>query len=135
MPFLAPALPFLIQAGAGIGSSLLGSKLSGGAGGLEKQQLADLLKGQMGSISQGRELASSLGPQANNILGMATRSFSPVAGYWSGLLSGNRSRAMGVLAPEISRINEGYDAANRQSAALSPRGGPSAAFLSETPFM
>jgi len=54
--------------------------------------------------------------------------------YWSSILSGNRGLATSALAPEISRIGQGYQTAANTSAALMPRGGPSAAFMSELPF-
>lgn len=54
--------------------------------------------------------------------------------YYTKILSGDRGAVTSALAPEISKIGEKYRTAERTSAALNPRGGPSAEFLAELPF-
>jgi hypothetical protein len=115
----------------GVGSTILGSKLSGGSGGVSNPKA--LLEQQTGTIKEGRDIASSLRQPASNFLDMASRSYSPVANYWAPLLSGNRTSTMQSLSPEIQQINSGYDAAGR-SAELAPRGGGRSAFFSDLPY-
>ena len=128
MPFIVPFLPAIA---GGVGS-LLGSKLSGGSGGVPNAK--GLLADQTASIKQGRDLASGLQPQAQSLLSGATQSYSPVANYWSSLLGGNRTSAMSALQPEVSRINEGYNQNLQAAGNLMPRGGGRSALLSQAPY-
>lgn len=140
-PIVAKAAPFLIgafknkgvqQAAAGIGSSILGSKLSGGGGGVPDAR--GLLDEQRQSIAKGREIAGGLEAPASNLLSLATRSYSPVADHFSRLLSGNRASTMEALSPEVQRINSGYQQTQQNASNLMPRGGGRSAFFSQLPF-
>src|SRR5438876_2875479 len=131
MPFLAPFIPLIASAGASVGSSLLGSKLAQASPRPAEQKVQDLL-GQ--SMQMGQQTAQQVTPQAQNLLSMGAGGYQPVLNYWSSLLSGNRGAMTGAMGPEISRIGQGYQTATNTSAALNPRGGPSASFLSELPF-
>ncbi len=109
---------------AGIGSTLLGGLLGrSGPSKEEKAVLANQAKAQQLSMGIAQPLASQ---------GLANSGLA--SDYWSRLLSGDRASATAAAAPDILRIGQGYDAAARSSAALSPRGGPSAEFLAEQPF-
>lgn len=124
MPFLAPFAVPLITAGASVGSSLLGSKLSKANPSPMEQQVLD-------QNAQAQKLGMQTG---QNLIGMGTNTLQPVLNYWSSILSGNRGAATSAMAPDIGRIGEGYQQAANTSAALQPRGGPSASFLSQMPF-
>lgn len=130
MPFLAPFAP-MIATGVG---SLFGSKLIGGSGGIGKDKTKQALDAQTQSITQGNEIAAGIQPHAKNLLDLATRSYSPVADYFSSILSGNRGSAMQTLAPEAGRISDAYQAAGDTSSNLMPRGGGRSAFFADQPF-
>lgn len=124
MPFLAPFAVPLITAGLGIGSSAVASKLSKAKpSSTESNVLNQDAQAQQTSLNSGQ-----------NLIGMGTQASQAPMNYWSSILSGNRSAMTGALAPEISRIGQGYQTAEQTSAALSPRGGPSAEFNAELPF-
>jgi len=132
MPFLAPALPFLLQAGTTIGASAIANKLGGGA---QTTPLQDkVFQQQLEAGKLGMDTARQLLPQGQNIIKMGTGALQQPANYWSSILSGNRGLMTSALAPEISRIGQGYQTAQNASAALMPRGGPSAEFNAELPF-
>ncbi len=145
MGFLAPiasaVVPLLSKvfgnkgvqnAAAGIGSSILGSKLGGGQGGVANTQ--GLIDEQQAGIRQTRNTATGLQPTANDLLRQSSAAYSPVISHYNALLSGNRGAAMSELSPEVQRINQGYDQASRNSSALMPRGGGRTAFNSELPY-
>ena len=85
-------------------------------------------------MRSGMDLSKGLVPQGQNLLDLSGKTFNPVVDYWANILSGNRGAMTSVLAPEIQRIGEGYRTAARTSAALNPRGGPSASYLADLPF-
>src|SRR5262250_996203 len=132
MPFLAPLLPILAPIGAQLGASALGSKLAGGAQTTPLQD--EVFRQQLAAGQLGMQTAQGLLPQGQNLLTMGAQQMQSPMNYWSSLLSGNRGLATSALAPEISRIGQGYQQAANTSAALMPRGGPSAAFNAELPF-
>lgn len=124
MPFLAPFAAPLVSAGASIGSSILGSKLTKAKpSAMEQQVLNQNMEAQKLGMDTGK-----------NLIGMGTNTIQPVLNYWSSILSGNRGQMTSAMAPEISRIGQGYQTAANTSAALQPRGGPGASFMSELPF-
>lgn len=128
MGFLAPfAAPII----GGI-SSLVGSKLSGGSGGVPGINNIMNTIGQ--NVKTGGQIATNLGPQAQNLLNQSTAAYSPALNYWSSLLGGNRQAATAAAAPDINRINEGYDAQTQAAGNLMPRGGGRSAFFTEAPF-
>src|SRR5689334_2225188 len=124
MGFLAPAIPAIIGAGASIGSSLIGSKL-GNVNPTPAEQTA------LNLTSQAQKTGINAG---TGLLGMGQSTIQQPLNYWSSILSGNRGAITSAMAPEISRIGQGYNQAATTSAALNPRGGPSASFLSQLPF-
>ena len=128
---MAAAIPLLIKGGMALGGSLLGSKLS-------KSKSTPEEKAALGQTAQAQNLglgaAKGTLPQAQNLIGMGSQAYQPVLNYWSSILSGNRGAMTSALAPEVSQIGQGYRTAAQTSAALNPRGGPSASFLSELPF-
>lgn len=132
MPFIPPMIgAAMIGGGASIGSSLLGAKLSKANPTPAEQNVLNL---QAQGMRQGQGLANAIAPQGQSLIGMGSAGYQPVLNYWSSLLSGNRGQMTSAMAPEIQRIGEGYQTAGQTSAALMPRGGPSASFLSELPF-
>lgn len=132
MPFIPAALVGpLIGAGASVGSTILGSKMAGGP---SSQQMTQALNSQQEAIKQGQEIATGLQPQAQNLLGLSSNSFSPVANYYGGILGGGRTAALDTLAPEAQRIAQGYGNALSTTANLMPRGGGRSAFFAEQPF-
>src|SRR5262245_17521850 len=131
MSFILPALKFLAPFGAQLGTTAIGNKLAGGP---QTTPLQDqVFKQQLAAGQLGMDTARQLLPQGHNLLTMGAQQMQSPMNYWSSILSGNRGLATSALAPEISRIGQGYQTAANTSAALSPRGGPSAAFLSELP--
>ena len=132
MGFIAPFLPAIIKGGIGLGTSLLGNKLAGGP---QTTPLQDqVFQQQLEAGKLGMDTARQLLPQGQNLLTMGAQQMQSPMNYWSSILSGNRGLATSAMAPEISRIGQGYQTAANTSAALMPRGGPSAAFMSELPF-
>lgn len=131
MPFIVPFLPMIAQAGMAAGGSLLANKLSKSKpSAMEQNVLSQNAEAQ----KLGLDTAKTNTNSAQNLISMGTSSYQPVLNYWSSILSGNKGAVTGSMAPEISRIGEGYKAASNTSAALNPRGGPSTSFLSELPF-
>ena len=132
MPFLAPLIPILAPLGAQLGTAALGNKLAGGP---QTTPLQDqVFQQQLAAGKLGMQTAQQLLPQGQNLLTMGAQQMQSPMNYWSSILSGNRGLATSAMAPEISRIGQGYQTAANTSAALMPRGGPSAAFMSELPF-
>lgn len=131
MPFIVPALPAIAKGAAGIGAGILGNKLSKAKPTEQEQNVLNL---NTQAQQLGLDTAKSTLPQANNLISMGTNTMQPVLNYWASILSGGRGAATGAMAPELLRIGEGYRTASNTSAALSPRGGPSATFMSELPF-
>lgn len=131
MSFLTPFLPAIAKGGAAIGSSLLGSKLSKSSPTPTEQ---NALNQDTQAQQLGLDTAKSTIPGAQNLISMGSAAYQPVLNYWSSILSGNRGAVTSAMAPEISRIGQGYNTAANTSAALSARGGPSSSFLSELPF-
>src|SRR5215510_4485893 len=109
MPFLAPALPFLLQAGTTIGASAIANKLGGGAQTTPPQD--KVFQQQLEAGKLGMDTARQLLPQGQNIIKMGTGALQQPANYWSSILSGNRGLMTSALAPEISRIGQGYQTA------------------------
>lgn len=124
MPFIAPFIPLIASAGASIGSSLLGSKLTQAKPTPTQQNVLNL-----DAQAQQQGLDTS-----KNLIGMGTQATQPVLNYWSSILSGNRGQVTSAMAPEISRIASGYKAATDTSTALMPRGGPRADILADMPY-
>lgn len=132
MPFIPAAIgAALIGTGGAIGSSLLGSKLSKVKPTAAEQSV---LSNQAAAQKMGMQTAGNLLPQGQNLIGMGTSAQQPVLNYWASLLSGNRGMATSAAAPELFQIGRGYETAKSTSAALNPRGGPTAAFNAELPF-
>jgi len=128
----ASLIPTLAATGAQIGAGLLGNKLSQAKPSPMEQRVLDL---NASSMQQGQDIAKSLTPQAQGLLNMGTQQgLQPSMNYWGSILSGNRSAVTSAMAPDISRIGQGYQTAAQTSAALNPRGGPSASFNAELPF-
>src|SRR3990167_458596 len=129
MPF--PLLLPLIMGGLGVGGSILGSKLAkSNRSPLEQQVLESNLAGQ----KQGQQIATESIPQARNLLSMSQSGMQQPMSYWASILSGNRAGIQSAMAPDIRRINEGYNAAAQTSSVLTPRGGPRADVLADQPF-
>lgn len=121
MSFLAPLATSL--AGSA-GSSLLGSLMGNvGPTAAQKQVLDQNAEAQSIGLNSGR-----------NLIGMGTQAVQKPLDYWGSILSGNRGMMTSALAPEISQIGQGYSQANKTSAALMPRGGPSAEVQGQMPF-
>src|SRR5215510_13103649 len=118
MPFLAPLAAPLITAGASVGSSLLGSKLSGG---MNKEQTA-ATQALADTQKQAQQTSS-------NLLGMGTGAVKPAQNFWASLLSGDRGQITSTLAPEINQINEGYNQVRQNQAQPNPRGGGCASLM------
>jgi hypothetical protein len=90
---------------------------------------------QQQQVTQNDLTAQKTGLQTGqNLIGMGTGAVQQPINYWSSILSGNRGLATSALAPEISQIGQGYAQAGRTSAALMPRGGPSAQVLGDMPY-
>jgi len=123
--------PF-VQMGVRLGTGLLGNKLVGGPPGVP--DAANLLAQQAANAQYGRQIAGQLGPVAQQLLGGATESFSPVANMWSGLLRGGRGRLTNLLAPEIGEITDAYRAPTQAMANLQPRGGARASLMAQLPY-
>lgn len=126
-------IPIALKAGAAGGAGILGGKLMsklGGGNASGGTTLSQDAAAQTDTLNAGQKML----PQGQGLVGMGAAGYQPVLNYWSRILSGNRGDATAALAPEISRIGEGYQAATNASAALNPRGGPSAEFNAELPF-
>lgn len=131
MPFLAPFAPMIAAGGGSILSSLFGSKLSNVGPTAAQQKVLDA---DQQNMQTGQNLGNSLIPQGQSLLSGGAQAMQQPINYWGSILSGNRALATSALAPEISRIGQGYEAANQTSANLMPRGGPSAMFNAELPY-
>lgn len=122
-----------LRGGIAAGSALAGNALSKSGSkptALESPVLAQDAAAQKTGLAIGNQTT----PAAQNLIGMGSQAYQPVLNYWSSILSGNRGAMTSALAPEISRIGQGYQAAGQTSTALNPRGGPSAEFNAELPY-
>jgi hypothetical protein len=135
MPPLAALLPMiggwagLAKAGIGIGSALIGSKLSGAGG--TNPKLNPYESNAMGQLAGISDLT---GPYGAKFLSRAESAYGPAQSYWTRLLSGDRSTAMGALAPEIESLVGQTNAVRQMQGELQPRGGPGAAYMSQLPY-
>lgn len=129
----AAAGPFgpLIDIGLGLGGTVLGSKLAKSKPSEMEQRV---LNSNLEAQKRGMDLSGTLVPQATSMFSKADPALSLPIDYNRKLLSGDKATATSAMAPEINRINEGYRTATKTSAALQPRGGPSAAVRSNLPF-
>ena len=121
-----------VQLATRLGGGLIADKMVGGPPGVP--DAANLLAQQAANAQYGRQIASQLGPVAQQLLGGATQSFSPVANMWSGLLTGGRGRLTNLLAPQIGEITEAYRAPTQAAANLQPRGGARASLMAQLPY-
>jgi hypothetical protein len=120
-PFAIP----LIKAGIGLGASALGGQLS-------RQRLSPAEEEAQRNAARAGRIGINAG---GDLLSMGAQAYNPVVNYLSQILSGQGGALTSAAGPEISRIGQGYGEAARTSAALNPRGGPSAEFNAELPFM
>ena len=121
MGFLAP---LGISMAGSVGSSLLG-------GALGKASPTPMEQNVLAKDQATQNLQYGTG---QNLIGMGTGAVQQPLNYWANILSGNKGLATSALAPDISRIGQGYQQAASTSAALMPRGGPRADVLANMPF-
>lgn len=117
---LAAAVPALIGAAGAVGGGLLAGSAANNA------------------TSAGRGVlnatASNASQNANNLLGIASQGLGSTANFYSTLMSGNQQQIQQLLGPEISGIGQQYNQVAQQTAQLNPRGGSSAAAVTQLPF-
>lgn len=121
---MAALIPLLVQGGLAVGGSLLSNKLS-------KAKPTPTEANVLGQDATAQQLGLNT---AQNLTATGTPAVTQPINYWASILSNNRGAATSALAPEISRISQGYQTATNTSAALNPRGGPGAEFNAELPF-
>lgn len=126
MAFLAPL------AATAVGSLFANKLAKAGTGPTKLEQ--PVLNQDAQAQKTGLGIGTSLAPQGQNLINMGAQGYQPVLNYWSSILSNNRGAATSALAPEISRIGQGYQSATQTSTALNPRGGTSAEFNAEAPY-
>lgn len=144
MPFLAPigaaigGWAGLGKIGAGVASSLIGSKLGKSSRSpLEESIIRQQTEANELGMKTGRELLTEGAAdreRGRGLLQTGINSAYPAINYWSTLLAGNRAGMTSLLSPELNRISQGYNTARQTNAALQPRGGPRADILAEQPF-
>jgi hypothetical protein len=116
--------PLGASLGGGIGLSLLGSRLGQRSFTPQEQQvLAGNLQAAQTGLTSGQQM-----------VGMGLPAMRTALGYYTPLVTGDRAAMTSVLSPELGQIAGSFGQAQRTSAALSPRGGPSAAFQSNLPW-
>lgn len=116
-------VPLGISLGTSIGSSLLGNLFAPKPTAAQNTATAGLQTAQSTGLSN-----------AQSLFGQGSQAVAQPLNYYAGILSGNRSQLASTLAPEVSQIGAGFGQAQRTSAALMPRGGPSAEFNAELPY-
>lgn len=122
MPWIAPLV--------GVGASLLGNWLNSRQSAEQKQANQGLLS----NMQQGQQTANTLQPYGTGFLNTAQQGIGSSMDYWSKLLSGNRGEMMSAMAPEVNRINAGYDQNKRSLLQFAPRGGGQAGMLASAPY-
>lgn len=121
MPLLAaPVLASVIGAAGSIGGGLLARKAGVGS---PSQQEKDVLGQNQANLKQASGYASELFPQGKNLLDLSRSTFQPPIDYWKSILGGSRTNATSMLAPDIQRIQEGYQTAGKTISDLYPRSG------------
>lgn len=98
---------------------------------LSRSRQSDEEKAVLRNTAEAQRIGLGAG---KDMLSMGTTAYHPVVNYLSELLSGNNAALTSAAGPEIFKIGEGYRTAGRTSAALNPRGGPSAEFSAELPW-
>lgn len=117
-------IPLAIQGGMALGGAYLGNKLS-------KVKPTANEQGVLNTASQ----AQATGIQGGtNLLNQGQAGTQSPMNYWASILSGNKAGITSALGPELFDIQQGYQTAGQNSAALNPRGGPSSSFLAEQPW-
>ena len=112
MGFLAPALPWIMQGGAALGSALLSKKSQSSAQSRSPEEQT-ALTGAQGAASSLQQGGQNLVGQGQRTVNAGLDTISPAAGYWSRLLGGNRaSMAQSVAAPRAA-ITDIYRGAER----------------------
>ena len=121
-----------IRVGSAIGTSLLGGHGNTPTGSSPDPATA------LGGVTQAQQLGLDAfktgSPIGQNLIGLGTSQMQQPVNYWSSILNGNRATMTSAMAPEISRIGQGYQTALNTSTALNPRGGTSAEFNAEMPY-
>ena len=127
LPVLKVIGPPLIRL---VGGSLL-SKKSGESGQRAQQQALDQQK-RLSDLGIG--YAEKVFPYGMDLANRGLGEIQPALDFYRSILSGDRTEAMRTLAPETSRIGEGYNQALQSSRELIPRGGGGSAMRAEIPY-
>lgn len=118
------------RAGLQIGTSLLGSKLTGGT--------PQTMQGPMGGLTAAQQLgmqtAQGLLPQGQSLIGQAVNAYQPALSYLTRLVSGDRGLMTQALSPQLNQIGQTYNANVAAQEALTPRGGGRAALMTAMPY-
>lgn len=131
MPFLIPALPAIAGAAGSIFGGLLSKK--GNLGGTSPQQNA-LNEQQLANLKLGKDWATNLFPQGQNLLDLSRSTYQVPLNYWTGIAGGNRNAATSMLAPEIQRIQEGEQTSQQAASNIFSRSGGSSTYMLDSMF-
>lgn len=90
--------------------------------------------GQQGLINAQTNQINTLLPYQQSLLQTSQSALQPAVSYWMKALTGDRATLNQLYAPEISRVNQGYNQTLQSSQAQSPRSGASSAYMASLPF-
>lgn len=74
------------------------------------------------------DTARTLQPYVGDFYSRAKRAYDPAFSFYSSLASGDRSKALSTLSPELNAIGSKYRSLANASGELNPRGGAGAAY-------
>lgn len=133
MGFLLPALPAIIGAGGAVAGGLLG-RGGGGAGGGTSGTVAPppLSAEEQGLLTKQNTLIDWLSKSGQDLFGLGLPSLQAAQNFWLPILSGDRSKALEVLGPDVDTIAKQYDTARKNILATAPRGGAREMVLSQS---
>ena len=117
-------LDFGLKAGATLGGGYLANRLSKSK---PTPQESSVINNALGTMANQNRVGTSL---VNSGIDTVTQP----RNYWADILSGDRSKVTSAMAPEISRIAEGYQTARNTAANLNPRSGQAATLFAELPY-
>jgi len=96
---------------------------------------ADKASGQMNELyGVQANNAKALSPYATDYFKKSQEAYAPAFAYYSSLASGDRSRMLSAVAPELKAIGGKYGSLVSATRELSPRGGASASYMTDLAF-
>lgn len=94
----------------------------------QRKQMQPLINEQVDLAHQAAQNAHTLSPYIGEFYSRTKEGFDPAFAYYKSLASGDRSKIMSAVAPQLDDVNSRYGSLISASRELSPRSGAGAGF-------